>query len=98
MIQGREINITLDIMGTRYPLTILGDDEEFFRTAEKAVQDRLAVHRAKHPTSTPMEWLVFVLIDYVVAAYKLEKSNEEMHSFIQGRLELLRTLMNNGPN
>jgi cell division protein ZapA (FtsZ GTPase activity inhibitor) len=98
MIVGKKMNITLEIVGRTYSVTIPSELEDNFRLAKDAVQERLEKHKLDHPLKDQTDWLVYVLIEYIVAAQKLQESNDDVQMYVNDRLNHLDELIKKALN
>lgn len=90
--------IQLRIDNQTYPVNIRRDEEEFYREAERRINDKLNLYRDRFPNLAREQYLYMTLLDLSVQLVREERRNDtEQYKNVMENLtgEILATLGKN---
>lgn len=76
-MEGRRLNIKLDIAGKTYEMTIDSRNEEVYRLAAREINSRLARAQMSHVDGFAIQdYLAVVAVDLMISNIRLERKND----------------------
>lgn len=71
-----KFTIQLRIDDQIYPVTVKRSDEEYYREAERNINERLNAYKAKFPSLSREQYLYMVMLDLSLRLVRAERRND----------------------
>ena len=82
-----KLYIQLRIDNQIYPVNVERSEEEYYREAERNINDRLNIYKAKFPNLAHEQYLYMVMLDLSLRLVKSERRNDtEPYRQVMGKL------------